>query len=310
MKKQQGIVLIAVLVAMGVLLSLSANYVLNVNRETEAIDVVSTRVQARYSAYSGVNYAMYAMQDSDAEVRWKPDGRLYQATFSGGEVFVRIVSEAGRVDINQADQGLLTLLFVYAGLEEVDAEQLADNVMHWRGAGDVPVGSSVSDADYLQADLPLPKHRRFLFTEELAQVYGVSPATYRQIKPLITVYGGRKIDAMAAPDAVLAMLGLDEAAIAEVHALREAQHNDEVIAVESTELFGSYLAFGVRSRHYRVLSYAITPDGQSESVYAVMQARPDRNGAFQILVRGLLDAESKQGLIAAAEQRQQELVAE
>ncbi len=54
--QQRGIVLIAVLSMLTVVISLSAAYVLSVSRDSESLDMLNARIQARYSAYSGIEY--------------------------------------------------------------------------------------------------------------------------------------------------------------------------------------------------------------------------------------------------------------
>lgn len=304
-KSQRGIALLVVLSMMSVLVMLAANYVLTVSRDTESIDTLNSRIQARYSAFSGVQYALYAMQDRDKAIRWTTDGKLFSVTLAGGQVYARIVPESGRLDINAARPPLLRLLFEYAGADEEQAIQLMNNVMHWRNGEDLAIGNSVSDADYEAEDLPIPSHRRFYAIEEFAKVYGVTPAMFQRIKPLITVYGSNRINGLVAENALFNLLQLEPDAIAAINEAREAYYADETPIPAAVRGLSPYLTFNVRAAYYRVMAYATTVDGQTEAVYSVIKNQRGRDGAYREMARGTVTGKARKRLIQRVKTAQQ-----
>ncbi|PID65986.1 MAG: hypothetical protein CR977_00005 [Gammaproteobacteria bacterium] len=303
--RQRGIALLTVLTMMAVLMLLAANYVLTVSRDTESIDTLNLRIQARYSAFSGIQYALFAMQDRDKEVRWTTDGKLYSVELAGGQVHARIMPESGRLDINVARPPLLRLLFEYAGADEEQAIQLTDNVMHWRNRQDMPVGNSVMDADYESAGLPLPAHRRFYAIEELAKVHGVTAAMYQRVKTLITVYGSNKINGLVAGEAMFLLLQLEPDAIAAIHNARDAYYADETPISPDVRGLSPFLTYNTRAGYYRVLAYATTADGHSEAVYSIIKNQRGRDGAYREMARGTVTGEARKQLIQAVQTAQQ-----
>lgn len=303
--QQRGMALILVLTTMTVLISLAANYVLTVSRDIESIDWLNSRIQARYSALSGIQYALFAMQDGDKDVRWTTDGQLYSVKLAGGEVFARIIPESGRLDINIARPPIMTLLFQYAGLEAEDAAKLMNNVMHWRNGTDTVMGNSVSDADYESDGLPLPAHRRFYTIEELSQVYGVTPQIYQRIKSLITVYGSNTINGLVASDAMLSMLELKNDDIASIHAARDAYYADETPIPSEVRGLSPYLAFDVRAAYYRVMAYGQTANGQTEAVYSIIKNQRSRDGSYREMMRDTVSGKDRQAFIRAVKNAKQ-----
>lgn len=304
-KQQRGIALLVVLSMMAVLTMLAANYVLTVSRDTQSIDTLNARIQARYSAYSGVQYALFAIQDRDKEVRWTTDGKLYSVELADGQIYTRIMPESGRLDINLARDPLLNLLFQYAGADKEQAVQLVNNVKHWRGKSDLVVGDSVSDADYESAGLPVPAHRRFYAIEEFAKVYGVTPTMYQRLKPLLTVYGNNTINGLVADDAMFRMLQLEPDQIAAIHQARIDYYDNETPIPPTVRKINSFLTFNARAAYYRVLAYATTASGQSEAVYSVIKNQRDRDGAYREMERGTVSGKARETLIQAVKTAQQ-----
>lgn len=302
MRRQRGVALILVLTMLSILIGISANYMLSISRETESIDIVNSRTQARYSAFAGVQYAQFAMQDGDKALRWTTDGRLFSTEFAGGVVYLRILPASGRIDINRAGVQLLTLLFEYAGFSEEQAEQVAANVVHWRGQSGALVAGAVSDEDYEDAGLAVPPHRAFYTVEELVQVLGMDLVRYNKIKSLVTVYGSARVNALAASDEVLKMLILSDENIAAIRTAHMNYITDDTPFPKELQVLSPFLTFKIRDNYYRVLSYAVAGNGTSEAVYSLIKSRRDKNGAFQTMQTGLLNAVERAEFIQMIEQ--------
>ncbi len=300
--QQRGIVLIAVLSMLTVVISLSAAYVLSVSRDSESLDMLNARIQARYSAYSGIEYGLYAIQDGDKALRWKTEGQMHTVALAGGQVYVTIAPASAKVDINTAQPDLLVILLRYAGLDEETAEQVKDNIVQWRSGSTDAIGNSVSDSDYEAAGLPLPAHRRFYSIEELVRVYGISGAVYQKIKPLITVYGSRRINVWAASDTMLQVLELDEGQIESIRMAIDDYYANETPIPADIMAISPYLDFSRHGSYYRLQAYAETAEGQSEVVYAIIKTRRNRNGSFMIMQRGIVSGKARQAFVRAVAQ--------
>ncbi len=216
-------------------------------------------------------------------------------------VLIRALSTA-KVDINAAQPDLMMILLRYAGLDEETAEQVKDNIVQWRSGSADAIGNSVSDSDYEVAGLPLPAHRRFYSIEELARVYGISGPIYQKIKPLITVYGGRRINVWTASDTMLRVLELDEGQIESIRMAIDDYYANETPISADIMAISPYLGFSRQGGYYRLQAYAKTAEGQSEVVYAIVKTHRNRNGSFMIMQRGIISGEARQVFINAVAQ--------
>lgn len=123
---------------------------------------------------------------------------------------VEIVTEAGLINVNHADEALLVALFENAaGLAHDDALALARNVIEWRtpGAANPSPGRTVMQLPMDGLAIP-PRGSFFARPEDLRQVSGLWRDIYYRILPLVSVarVGGAGVNPMAAPAEVLTVL--------------------------------------------------------------------------------------------------------
>jgi general secretion pathway protein K len=153
-------------------------------------------------AHAGVDYALSRMHATPTQPAWHADGRRYRWQFDGRTVELRVIDEAGKVDLNQADRPLLEGLLRALGVEATRATQVAGAVLDWR------------DVDYAAAGYPYPaKNARFDSIGELQRLIGMDADLYEQLAPLVTVYGQARPDARLAQAPVLTAMGMDAALV-------------------------------------------------------------------------------------------------
>ncbi|WP_291844241.1 type II secretion system protein GspK [Maricaulis sp.] len=105
-------------------------------------------------------------------------------------VQVSLLSGAGRVDLNMANDEDLRALFARMGATPADARRLSDRVLDWRDADAETRPAGLEAADY-PADWPRPAaNRPFLTVGELRYVAGISDALVDCLAPYVTVLGG------------------------------------------------------------------------------------------------------------------------
>ena len=66
------------------------------------------------------------------------DGRPHPWQFAGMAVEVSVRDESAKIDINQADAGLLAALMVQLGVEQARAQRLAAAITDWRDSDQLP----------------------------------------------------------------------------------------------------------------------------------------------------------------------------
>ena len=166
---------------------------------------------ARYAAEAGLNLAAYGLSKSDPQQKWVADGRPYTIMFDGVEVEISITDDSGKIDINAADSASLKNLFVGQGIEEIQAEELADAIVDWRDPDDLTSLHGAERDDYRSVGLPYsPRNAPFETISEIQQVFGMSYDLYVEIEPAITMFSGRSMPSAAyAPlEALMAIPGM------------------------------------------------------------------------------------------------------
>ena len=152
--------------------------------------------------------------DADAEPvpepdTWPVDGTpVAWPSPGGGRVIVAVQDEGGRIDLNTANDALLTGLLVSAGLERAEAQALTDAIRDFTDADDIARAAGAEATAYRAAGLAWePKNAPFQAPEELLQVLGMSQALYVRIAPALTIWSGQEgVDPNVAPPEVLAAL--------------------------------------------------------------------------------------------------------
>ena len=88
----------------------------------------SKRAKARSKA--GVELAAFRLRSADEKKR-PPEGRFH-VRLSGTDVSVSFITEAARVDLNEAPKELLSGLLTVLGASDDDAKEAADRIVGWR----------------------------------------------------------------------------------------------------------------------------------------------------------------------------------
>ncbi len=107
---------------------------------------------------------------------WVTDGRPYRLEFDGGNCEVRIISEAGKVNINRVTEATLRRIMGELGLEGAARDTVTDSILDWIDPDDF-VRINGAENDYYQS-LKEPykcKNGNLDSIEELFLIRGVTP---------------------------------------------------------------------------------------------------------------------------------------
>jgi general secretion pathway protein K len=189
---QRGVAFIVVIWLMALLVILLGAFALIARTEGMQARHLYDATVARYAAEAGINEAAYFLSVPDPQMRWTPDGRAYSVAFDEAEVEVKITDESGLVDLNIADQGMLTELFLGAGVEADRAAALAAAIQDWRDPDDLISPNGAEDDDYAAEGYVWgAKDAPFAMVSELLQVLGMTPELFSKVEQAVTVYGGQ-----------------------------------------------------------------------------------------------------------------------
>ncbi|WP_170161211.1 type II secretion system minor pseudopilin [Methylocaldum marinum] len=187
--EQHGVALILVLWILALMTIMAGSFALSTQRETSLVTNARERARAVALADGGIHYAMFMLSLPNAADRWRADGTPYRLRLGGIPVEVRIYDEAGKIDLNAAQESTLRTFLAKLTRDEDQAVTLSDAIFDWRDNDDLKRLSGAEAADYRAAGLAQsPQNRNFLVLEELRGVFGMTPSLYRNFEPYFTLY--------------------------------------------------------------------------------------------------------------------------
>jgi general secretion pathway protein K len=128
--------------------------------------------------------------EDDDKIDWRINVSIPDISFGTGAFSVRIGNEAGKININRADQNLLRMMLYKFDIDDGEKDIIVDSILDWRDKDDLRRMHGAED-EYYQS-LPEPYHARnddFESVEELLLVKGITPDIFYGLKDIITVYG-------------------------------------------------------------------------------------------------------------------------
>ncbi len=160
---QSGVALILVLWIFIFLFVIAFEFSTSAREEATAAQRFSDETTGYYLALAGFESGLYDFlnQQSGAGATAQPDanpdlfdGEFREQSFPEGLARVRLVDEAGKININRVNEDTLRRVFLNLGVDPARTDVLVDSIMDWRDADDLhrPNGA---ENDYYQA-LPLP----------------------------------------------------------------------------------------------------------------------------------------------------------
>ena len=223
MIRSEGFALVLVLWVLSLLTIMAGSFALSMRREAAIVTGSSINAQAMAVAESGLALAELMIMNPDLRQRWLTDGSIYQIDYVDSKVRVRLLSEAGKVDINRADQILLQGLMASAPVEPELQTKLVNAILDWRDADDLVHIDGAEKSEYKAAGLSYkPRNKPFQSIEELRMVLGMDKEIFKWLENLVTVYSGQsQVDLTQATKEVLQVLpGIDAGLIDQYIALR------------------------------------------------------------------------------------------
>ncbi len=282
-KSQSGVAMVVVLWMVSLLTIMAGSFSLSTQRNTGLVNNAKERARGLALADAGVNYALIMLSLPDPIKRWRSDGTFYNVTFAGGVVGITIFDESGKIDVNSAsEQTLRTVLGKLMGGDEMAATSLMDKILDWRDSDDMKRANGAEAKDYqAEGKAHVPQNKNFQSLEELQMVMGMSPALYRKLEPLLTIYTGQDgINPQKAPGEALRLLfGMDEQAVAEFLNQRKAtQPNTPAPPLNVPP--GGIRVIGGGDTAYTIFAQSRTDDGPGAGLKVIARRQFSRsNGA-------------------------------
>ncbi len=287
MTSQKGLALVLVLWVLSLLTIMAGSFALGMRRETSIITGIRNNAQAQAVAESGIALAEAMLLDPDQNKRWRADGSIYEIISADAKVRVRLLSEAGKIDINQADQTQLEMLMSFAPLDEKQQSRLAGAIIDWRDQDDLVQLNGAEKKEYQAAGLNYqPSNKPFQTIEELQLVLGMNETVFKWLEEMVTVYSGQQqIDLQQAAREVLQVTpGFDADQLNTYLETRLESAKNDLPAPPFPTISGQNNAAAGQTNVLTIITEAQLNDESSAMLSVVIsQADEARDKPFQVL---------------------------
>jgi general secretion pathway protein K len=189
MTRQNGMALVLVLWVLSILIIMAGSFALSMRRESSIVSVIKNNAHAKAIAESGIALAETMLLNPDPNKVWRADGNIYEINTTDATIRIRLFSEAGKIDINKANQTVLQSLMTFAPIDTAQQSKLVNAIIDWRDADELVHIDGAEKEEYQEAGLNYqPSNKPFESIEELQLVLGMDKSVLSWIEPLVTVY--------------------------------------------------------------------------------------------------------------------------
>jgi general secretion pathway protein K len=233
--RHRGFALVLVLWVLSLLTIMAGSFALSMRRESSIVAGIKDNAGAVAAAEAGIAVAEMMLLHPEQNKRWRADGNIYQVDFGSAQIRLRLLSEAGKIDINKAGLPMLQALMAQAPVEEDRQAKLIGAILDWRDQDDLLSIEGAEKKEYRDAGKKYqPRNKPFQTVEELQMVLGMDEHVFNWLGPLITVYSGQaQVNLKLATSKVLNILpGLDADLIGSYVAARLESARNELPAPE------------------------------------------------------------------------------
>jgi general secretion pathway protein K len=208
-KTPEGYALVSVLWLLALLTTVTAAYHTQARVEARLLVGALQRAQAEALAEAGIwialrEHFLARTPGVNATARITRD-----VGFRDAQIAVTIADETGKINLNSAQPELLdSLLSRRSSLDATARAEVVDSILDWRDRDSERRPMGAEDEEYAARKVGHgAKDAPFATVDELLLVWGMTPALYRQIAPLLTVFGTQaRVNTEAADDEVLRIL--------------------------------------------------------------------------------------------------------
>jgi general secretion pathway protein K len=287
---QRGFALVAVLLVLGLLGIIGAEFGYSMRLEAEAMRAWRDSMRAAHLAEAGAEQALRELS-GDFQLASVPFDGVFTFYKQGlppvpvprlartkvrlgpGEFTYRISDEQARINVNTATPDQLDKLLQCLGVDKINRDEIVDSILDWIDTNEEHrMNGAESDDYYLK--LPIPyraRNGRIESVNELLQIRGVTPAIFEGVdgrpglRDALTARGAGRVNVNTAPPVVLCAMGVSEAQISSVMQGRL----ETPLAVPPANMG----PFVTNSQTFRIESEGIVEGRPRASLTAIVQKR-------------------------------------
>lgn len=294
-RDERGFALIAVLLVLGLLGIVGAEFAYSMRLEASAVRAWKDSMGAAHLAEAGVEQAIreIAGAGDSASIALAGDGLLtfYKRDLAAlvalprlprtrvrlgpGEFSYRITDEEARINVNNAPQPLLDRLLQCLGVDKIARDEIVDSILDWIDPNDDHrLNGAESDDYYLKLPTPYRAHNARLDSiTELLQVKGVTEALFNGVdgKPgladALTAKGVGPVNVNTAGPLVFCAMNVSEAEISEI-----TQGRRDNPYTSATNRWANR-GFGADTRTFRIEAEGLMDGRPRARITAIVQRR-------------------------------------
>jgi len=242
---------------------------------------------------------------------WMADGRSYTLPFDQGSCEIRIMSEAGKININTVSEVLLRKIIGQLGLEGEARDVVVDSILDWKDPNDFYRANGAENDYYLSLKEPYYcKNGNLDSIEELLMIRGVTPGLYHGkkgipegeersadrvgLKDIFSIYApGEQVDINGATPLVMNMvLGIPREVSQQMVKAREEKsfENQQDLLNRVPEIapfmgeVGRFIVYRSALPYYTIESRAKLKDGASmQGLKAIVKVDPREQEGYKIV---------------------------
>ncbi len=205
LKNEKGIALFLVLWVLALLSVIVGEFCHAMRTRVNITRNFKEETVAYYIARAGINIAAKELislkskprakdtdekeEKKDDEIIWRQNGYTGPVPFGDGFFKIHIMSENGKININQAGEKLLKIMLSGLEIDEKQKSVIVDSILDWRDEDNLRRLNGAENRYYQNLSEPYTaKNGDFDSLEELLLVKGITPEIFKNIKDLITIF--------------------------------------------------------------------------------------------------------------------------
>lgn len=292
MSDRHGFALVAVMLVLGLLGVIVAEFALSMRLEAAMVRSYKETMLARNLAEAGVEQAIREVLSHGQIQGLDEDGQLafyrmapgqtvparvprlerMRVALGPGEFSYRITDEEARLNLNASQPERIDRLLAALGLDKKQRDVVSDSLQDWKDPNDEHrLNGAESEDTYLKRPVPYRARNGSLQDPaELLQINGVTPELYigtpdrPGLAGLVTVHGRGTVNINTAPALVLTALGLSSAEVTDIVQARTGSPHASVPA----RFAGRGL--GVSSSTFRIEAEGLVAGAAKVRLYAIV----------------------------------------
>jgi general secretion pathway protein K len=278
---ERGFTFLVVIWALSVLIVLGLVFGASVSAHLKTTRNAMDNARAEAFADAGIELAVLDISawraQTAREPRFPRNGRPVRCSLGNGDwLRIAVEDEAGKVDLNAADERLIAAALIAAGVADDAAAGYAESIIDYRDSDSSRRPHGAERQEYRDVGRTGPKNEPFDTIEEVEQVLGIPAGLADALRAYATVYSGEmSIDGNLASRHLLAAISSPRGG-----ELRREEPPSLLEGFVDRPAPGTNLVTAAGGRAFRILAQAHTAQGAVFVREAVVEFVANRPGAF------------------------------